>query len=104
MDPYLRLAPQEDQPSAPCPPDHVARPAGIWRGSQMEVVHDPRRHDILFMRGHTKPELGSGLQQAGWEQTDVDGLSEMWVRDRAVAAQASLTHVSTDVPDQAIAR
>lgn len=104
MDPYLRLAPADDEPSAPCPPDHVAKPAGIWLGSHMEVVHDPRRHDILFVRGESAPELGSGLQQSGWQQTDVDGVSEMWVRDRAVAAQAALTQVSADVPDQAIAR
>src|SRR5690606_24315022 len=51
MDPYLRLAPPGGASPDPCPPGHVAEPAGLWNDRQMAIVYDPLRHDVCFMRG-----------------------------------------------------
>ncbi len=48
--PYLRPAGPEGTPPAPCPPGHQAEAAGLWHGRAMEVVYDPRRHDVAFLR------------------------------------------------------
>lgn len=85
MDPYLRPAPTDDEVSPPCPPGHTAQPAGLWSGEHQEVVYDPRRHDVCFMRGGLGADVDDGLRSTGWEPTANDGTSQLWVRDRAAA-------------------
>ena len=85
--PFLREAPPEGQPSAPCPPGWAAEPAGRWQGGHSEVVYDPRRHDVVFLRGTVEPGVLTGLEAAGYERRGVDAGSELWVRDRARRAQ-----------------
>ncbi len=104
MNPYLRPAPREDLPPYPCPEGHEVHPAGLWKGSQMEVVYDPRLHDVLFLReGMDDPEIRDGLGSTGWAHIESDGQSEMWIRDRAAAAQAALDCTSTP-PARALQR
>ena len=96
MDPYLRHAPPVDAPPNPCPDGHEVQPAGLWNGSQMEVVYDPRQHDVLFLHGGTEdPDIHDGLARTGWSHAQSDGPTQMWIRDRAVAAQAALASASS---------
>jgi hypothetical protein len=96
MDPYLRPAPVGDDPSAPCPPGHVAEPAGLWDGEHHEVVYDPASHDVLIVRGHIGEVIDHGLSATGWErQTDADN-AQLWVRDRAAATRTLLATASTE--------
>ncbi len=90
MEPSLRPA-EPEGPSAPCPPGHVAAPAGLWGGQYMEVVYDPARHDVAFVRAAAANErLAGQLRACGFAHRAGDGTSELWVRDRAVAARAAL--------------
>ena len=85
-DPYLRPASPEGAPGDPSPPGRTTAPVGLWAGRAMEVVYDPARHDVVFLRGATSPALADGLRETGWEQAGTDGENQMWVRDRAAAA------------------
>ena len=91
--PYLRpLSP--DDASAPCPPGHAVEPVGVWKGRSMEVVYDPRRHDVAFLRGETSLDVRSGLAATGWSHRASDGDTQMWVRDRIALAQARLARTT----------
>ena len=85
-DPYLRPASPEGAPGDPPPPGRVTAPVGLWAGRAMEVVYDPARHDVVFLRGATSPGLAEGLSDTGWEHTGTDGENQMWIRDRSAAA------------------
>ena len=76
--PHLRLAPPEGAPSAPCPPGWAAAPAGTWRGAPVEVVFDPDRHTVVFLRGSSET-VTRALVRAGFTCWDRDGQAEMWV-------------------------
>lgn len=89
--PYLRPAPPEGEPSGPCPPGHVAEPAGLFDGERREVVYDPRRHGVLFLRGTSNERLEAQLRGAGWERAGADPNSQWWVRDKLAATQERLT-------------
>ncbi len=89
MEPTLRPA-VPDAPSAPCPPGHVAEPAGVWAGRHMEVVFDPTRHDVMFVRGAKIDRFAEQLRATGFRPVGNDGASELWVRDRAEAARQAL--------------
>lgn len=102
-DPFLRPAPPEGHPSAPCPPGWAVEPAGLWHDRQMEVVYDPSRHDVLFLRGR-QPMLEPRLGDIGWEHTLSDGDNQMWVRDRAALARRALDDAAVDAPGRALAR
>jgi hypothetical protein len=102
-DPFLRPAPPEGAPSAPCPPGCAAEPAGLWHGRQMEVVYDPRRHDVLFLRGR-QTELEPRLGDIGWQHARTDGSNQMWVRDRAAVAGQALDRAAADAPGRTLAR
>ena len=102
-DPFLRLAPPEDMPSAPCPPGCVAEPAGLWYGRHMEVVYDPRCHDILFLRGR-QVELEPRLGDIGWQHVRTQWPNQMWIRDRAAVARQALDRAAVEAPGRALAR
>ena len=46
MKPFLRAT--DRAPLAPV--GWTATPAGTWDGKTVDVVYDPRRHDVLFLR------------------------------------------------------
>ena len=91
--PYLRPASPDDAP-APCPPGHQAEPAGTWGGRSMEVVYDPGRHDVAFVRGESTIAVRSGLAATGWQRQAGDGDNQMWVRDRLALARRRLDRTS----------
>ncbi len=81
-EPYLRPQSPESAPPTEPPPGHVVEPAGTWKGRPMEVVYDPRRHDVAFVRGQLSEKVRTGLVDTGWEHRLSDGPNQMWVRDR----------------------
>ena len=99
-EPYLRPATPEGAPPAPCPPGRQAEPAGVWHGRAMEVVYDPRRHDVVFLHGAASAAVEGGLQATGWEHRLSDGANQMWTRDRTALARRRLDQVRSapDVP------
>ncbi|MGH9223887.1 MAG: hypothetical protein ACRD2W_08915 [Acidimicrobiales bacterium] len=92
-EPFLRPAPAEGVPSPPCPPGHDAELAGIWHGKPMEVVYDPRRHDVAFVRGAMSENVRQGLVSTGWRRQLTDGPNEMWTRDRSALTRSRLERV-----------
>ena len=88
-DPYLRPASPEGAP-APCPPGHAIQPAGTWGGEAMEVVYDPRRHDVAFVLGPSSPDVRRGLVATGFRHEASDGDTQLWVRDRMALARQRL--------------
>lgn len=104
MDPFLRPASPDGAPPDQCPPGHVAEPAGLWNHRQMEIVYDPRRHDVCFMRGRAADRVHDGLAASGWEPTATDGRSQLWIRDRADAMRRLLDTVRVEAPGRGLAR
>ena len=104
MDPYLRPAAPDGAPPGPCEPGHVAEPAGLWNDRQMEIVYDPRRHDVCFIRGPAADGVHDGLTASGWEPSATDGRSQLWIRDRADAMRQLLDTVRVDAPARGLAR
>ncbi len=92
-EPYLRPRSREDAP-APCPPGCATEPAGIWGGRAMEVVYDPRRHDVALLLGDASPEVRHGLVATGWRHQRGDGDTQLWVRDRLALARQRLERIS----------
>lgn len=93
-EPYLRPAPPEGSPSLSCPPGRQAQPAGLWHGKAMEVVYDPRCHDVVFVLGGITPGVQGALEASGWDRRLTDGPNEMWIRDRSAIARRRLgTHL-----------
>lgn len=76
--PYLRPAPPEGTPSAPCPLGWTAVPAGRWRRGAVEVVFHPSAHKVVFLRAGSAPTRAA-LARAGFSCWGRDGTSEMWV-------------------------
>lgn len=56
----------------------------------MEVVYDPRRHDVAFVRGESSLTVRSGLVATGWQRQAGDGDNQLWVRDRLALARRRL--------------
>ena len=105
MDPYLRPGPADGEPSAPCPPGHVAEAAGLWDDRHMEVVYNPQRHDICIVRGRTRHVVDDGLTETGWQPVREQDGAQMWVRDRADAARTLLaTATTSESPQRGLGR
>ena len=68
----------------------VAEPAGRWGGKQVEVIYDPRRHDVVLFRNQPSANIRAGIGGAGYRRIAVDGDQELWVRDRVAEVRASL--------------
>jgi hypothetical protein len=60
----------------------VSEPAGRWADREVEVVYDPQRHDVTFLRHRVSDDVRQGMSDIGYRRTAVDGDCEMWVRDR----------------------
>lgn len=70
------------------PAGWVSEPAGVWDGRLVEVVYDPHRHQVLFVRNSRSDELA--FVDAGFRQVAVDGEQGMWVRDLVAETEARL--------------
>lgn len=76
----------------------VSEPAGTWAGKAVDVVYDPGRHDVTFLRGDTTQDVRDGLASVGYRQAALDGRNEMWVRDRATTLVTdALNNVDSDL-------
>lgn len=93
--PFFRAAPPEGHPSAPSPPGWSVEPAGLWRGAVSEIVFDPRRHDIVFLRGAVDTTVTQSLSGCGYERLGADNGNQLWVRDRVQPAPRPLVTVSS---------
>jgi hypothetical protein len=60
----------------------VSEPVGQWAGREVDVVYDPRRHDVLLVRRDPGDSARHGFRDVGYRRVAVDGANEMWVRDR----------------------
>lgn len=89
-EPYLRPAPPEGAPPQPCPPGWAAEPAGIWDGRHQEVVYNPRRHDVVIVRGGLSPSVEASLPGIGYAEALSSDDARMWVRDRFAMTRAAL--------------
>lgn len=97
-DPYLRPAPPEGAPPLRCPEGWAAEPAGVWEDRQMEVVYNPRRHDVVFIRGRLAPDVGSALPSVGYAEARAAEGVRMFVRDRSAATRAALDRLEQRPP------
>lgn len=68
----------------------TSEPAGHWADKEVEVVYDPRRHQVLLLRNDLGDPNRAAIAEAGYERIAVDGRQEMWVRDRVTHLQATL--------------
>lgn len=93
--PYLRAEAPVGTPSFDSPAGWVAEPAGEWHGRAMEVVYDPRRYDVVFLRGAVSPKVKTGLIGTGWEHHLSDGGNQMWVRNRMALAHRRLLRATS---------
>lgn len=104
-DPYLRPAPPEGTPGPPCPPGWVAESVGKWNGRSQEIVFQPRRHDILIVRGAPSPKVETALPGTGWTQTHATDGARLWVRDRVAMTREALDRLQPrPAPTRTLAR
>ncbi|WCO67969.1 hypothetical protein PO878_04430 [Iamia majanohamensis] len=100
MKPFLRAANR----ARLAPVGWVSEPAGTWAGRQVEVVFDPRRHQIVMVRNEPGDTTRPALAGEGFRRLAVDGQQEMWVRDHAAgtAHQAPGRVVPIEAQPQAV--
>lgn len=91
MEPFLRRATSAGALAKPTPDGWTVEPAGRWRGRRVEVVLDPRRHDVLIHHGGMPSKVATALADMGWQRRGTDGPNEWWSRDRVVAARQRLS-------------
>ncbi len=89
MKPFLRATDRGKL----APVGWVSEPAGQWGGKQVDVVYDPRRHDVAFVRHDVGDEVRAGFGDVGYRRVAVDGDNEMWVRDRLAVVAARMDQV-----------
>lgn len=94
MKPFLR--PTDRARIAPV--GWASEPAGVWAGRQVEVVFDPRRHQIVMVRGEPGEMTRVALAVEGFRRLAVDGRQEMWVRDYATAVEQHAAQVTAIGP------
>ena len=68
----------------------VAEPAGLWAGREVEVVYDPRRHQVVVLRNDPGDPTRAAIAGNSYRRVAVAGQQEMWVRDRVAATQNRL--------------
>lgn len=83
MKPFLRATDR----ARLAPVGWVSEPAGVWAGRQVEVVFDPRQHQIVMVRNEPGDRTRAALAGEGFRRLAVDGQQEMWTRDHADAAE-----------------
>lgn len=91
MNPVLRALGDD----GPTPEGWRAEPAGRWAGRDVEIVYDPRRHDVLVATNGLPERQWEAFRAAGFELIDVAGRDELWIRDRVAVARAGLARVDT---------
>ena len=89
MKPFLRATDRGQL----APVGWVSEPAGLWAGKEHDVVYDPRRHDVAFVRHDVGETVREGFRDVGYRRTAIDGDSEMWVRDRLAVVTAAMDRV-----------
>ena len=94
MKPFLR--PTDRARLAPV--GWVSEPAGVWAGRQVEVVFDPRQHQIVMVRNDPGDTTRAALAGEGFRRLAVDGMQEMWIRDRTSAAEQTWQRVTAIQP------
>lgn len=83
----------------------VSESAGQWAGREVEVVYDPRQHQVVLFRNEPNDQTRTELAGAGYRRYAADGHQEMWVRDKASQAAALLDRATaTQVQQQSMAR
>ncbi len=83
MKPFLRATDR----ARLAPVGWISEPAGVWAGRQVEVVYDPRQHQIVLVRNEPGDRTRATLAGEGFRRLAVDGQQEMWVRDRVSGAE-----------------
>lgn len=83
MKPFLRATDR----ARLAPVGWISEPAGVWAGRDVEVVYDPRQHQIVMVRNEPGDTTRAALAGEGFRRLAVDGQQEMWVRDRAAVAE-----------------
>ena len=86
MKPFLR--PTDRARLAPV--GWASEPAGQWAGKEVEIVYDPRRHQVLMVRNDLGDPSRTAIAETGYRRIAVDGKQERWVRDRVAQTQARL--------------
>ena len=89
MKPFLRATDRGKL----APVGWVSEPAGQWAGREVDVVYDPRRHDVLFVRSDPGENARQGFREIGYRRVAIDGQNEMWVRDRLAVVAARMDRV-----------
>jgi hypothetical protein len=89
MNPVLRPLGSD----GPTPGGWRAEPAGRWAGRDVEVVYDPRRHDVMVATNGLPERQWEAFRAAGFELIDVAGRDELWIRDRVAAARLGLARI-----------
>ena len=79
----------------------VSERAGEWAGREVEVVYDPRRHEVVLFRNDPGDTARSDLAEAGYRRYASNGHQEMWVRDTAPETAAVGLQTSTPSPTKA---
>ena len=83
MKPFLRATDR----ARLAPAGWISEPAGLWAGREVEVVYDPRQHQVVMVRNEPGDATRVALAGEGFRRLAVDGQQEMWVRDRATVAE-----------------
>lgn len=86
MKPFLR--PTDRARLAPV--GWTSEPAGMWAGREVEIVYDPRRHQVLMVRNDPGETSRAAIAGDGYRRVAADGRQEMWVRDRVRSTQDRL--------------
>lgn len=89
MKPFLRATDRGKL----APVGWVSEPAGQWAGREVDVVYDPRRHDVLLVRHDPGENARQGFREIGYRRVAVDGQNEMWVRDRLAVIAGRMDQV-----------
>ena len=100
MKPFLRATDR----ARLAPVGWVSEAAGTWAGRQVEVVFDPRQHQIVMVLNEPGYTTRAVLAAEGFRRLAVDGQQEMWVRNRAAegAQQTPGRVVSIDATPKAV--
>ena len=93
MKPFLR--PTDRGKLAPV--GWVSEPAGQWGGRDVDVVYDPRHHDMLFLRHDPGEKARHAFRGVGYRRVAVDGDHEMWVRDRLKVVASAMDRVTREL-------
>lgn len=94
MKPFLR--PTDRARLAPV--GWVSEPAGVWAGREVEVVFDPRQHQIVMVRNDPGDTTRAALAGEGFRCRAVDGTQEMWIRDRTSVTEQTGERVAAIQP------